>query len=131
MWARAALIDEFVQQEPREGAPATERTEVRVLYDGANLYVGILAFDSSPERVTATEMRRDGSQIANEDNFQIILDTFMDFRSAYMFIVSPLGAMLDQQVFREGEGSRRGTSSNTNLEWDGVWDASARRTAEG
>ena len=131
VWARAALIDEFVQQEPREGAPATERTEVRVLYDGANLYVGILAFDASPERVTATEMRRDGSQIANEDNFQIILDTFMDSRSAYMFIVSPLGAMLDQQVFREGEGSRRGTSSNTNLEWDGVWDASARRTAEG
>ena len=130
-WAQAALIDEFVQQEPLAGAPATQRTEVRVLYDGANLYLGILAFDSSPERVTATEMRRDGSQIANEDSFQIILDTFMDSRSAYMFVVSPLGAMLDQQVIREGEGSARGTSSNINLEWDGVWDASARRTPEG
>ena len=131
VWVQAALIDEFVQQEPFEGAPATQRTEVRVLYDGANLYVGVLAFDSSPERVAATEMRRDGSQITNEDNFQIILDTFMDSNSAYMFVVSPLGAMLDQQVFREGEGARRGTSSNTNLEWDGVWDASARRTPEG
>ena len=130
-WAQAALIDEFVQQEPLEGAPATERTEVRVLYDGANLYIGVLAFDSSPERVTATEMRRDGSQITNEDSFQIILDTFMDSRSAYMFVVSPLGAMLDQQVSREGEGSARGASSNINLEWDGVWDASARRTPEG
>jgi hypothetical protein len=130
-WAQAALIDEFVQQEPLSGAPATQRTEVRVLYDGANLYLGVLAFDSSPERVTATEMRRDGSQIANEDSFQIILDTFMDSRSAYMFVVSPLGAMLDQQVIREGEGSARGTSSNINLEWDGVWDASARRTPEG
>ena len=131
VWEQAALIDEFIQQEPLGGAPGTERTEVRVLYDGANLYVGVLAFDSSPERVNATEMRRDGSQIMNEDNFQIILDTFMDSRSAYMFVVSPLGAMLDQQVFREGEGARRGTSSNTNLEWDGVWDASARRTPEG
>ena len=131
VWGRAALIDEFVQQEPLEGAPATEWTEVRVLYDAANLYVGVLAFDSSPESVAATEMRRDGSQIRNEDNFQIILDTFMDSNSAYMFVVSPLGAMLDQQVVREGEGSARGTSSNINLEWDGVWDASARRTPEG
>ena len=131
VWAQAALIDEFVQQEPLEGAPATARTEVRVLFDGANLYVGLLAFDSSPERVAASEMRRDGSQITNEDNFQIILDTFMDSNSAYMFVVSPLGAMLDQQVVREGEGSARGTSSNINLEWDGVWDASARRTPEG
>ena len=131
VWGQAALIDEFVQQEPLEGAPATERTEVRVLFDGANLYVGVLAFDSSPQRVTATEMRRDGRQIMNEDSFQIILDTFMDSNSAYMFVVSPLGAMLDQQIFREGEGTRRGTSSNINLEWDGVWDASARRTPEG
>lgn len=131
VWARAALIKEFVQQEPNEGAPGTERTEVRVLYDGANLYVGVRAFDSSPENVVATEMRRDGSQILNEDSFQIILDTFMDSRSAYMFVVSPLGAMLDQQVFQEGEGGQRGVSSNINLEWDGVWDASARRTSEG
>ena len=131
VWARAALIEEFVQQEPNEGAPGTERTEVRVLYDGANLYVGVRAFDSSPEAVVATEMRRDGSQILNEDSFQIILDTFMDSRSAYMFVVSPLGAMLDQQVFQEGEGGQRGVSSNINLEWDGVWDASARRTSEG
>ena len=130
-WAQAALIDEFIQQEPLEGAPATQRTEVRVLFDGANLYVGVLAFDSSPEGVTATEMRRDGRQIMNEDNFQIILDTFMDSNSAYMFVVSPLGAMLDQQVVREGEGTQRGTSSNINLEWDGVWDTSARRTPEG
>ena len=130
-WEQAALIDEFVQQEPLEGAPATQRTEVRVLFDGASLYVGVLAFDSSPEGVTATEMRRDGRQIMNEDSFQIILDTFMDSRSAYMFVVSPLGAMLDQQVVREGQGTQRGTSSNINLEWDGVWDASARRTPEG
>ena len=85
VWGQAALIDEFVQQEPLEGAPATERTEVRVLFDGASLYVSVLAFDSSPQRVTATEMRRDGSQIMNEDSFQIILDTFMDSNSAYMF----------------------------------------------
>ena len=130
-WRGAPFIDEFVQQEPLEGEPGTVRTEVRVLYDRENLYLGLLAFDSSPESVVATEMRRDGPQIMNEENFQIIIDTYMDSRSAYMFVVSPLGAMLDQQVVQEGEGSRRGVSSNINLEWDGVWETSARRTAEG
>ncbi|MSR23231.1 MAG: hypothetical protein EXR92_06800 [Gemmatimonadetes bacterium] len=130
VWGRAALVDEFVQQEPREGAAASERTEVRVLYDGASLFLGVLALDSSPGSVAATDMRRDGTQILNEDNFEVILDTFMDSRSAYMFVVSPLGAMLDQQVFEEGEG-RQGSSSNVNREWDGVWEASAHRTPEG
>ena len=130
-WRGAPFIDEFVQQEPLEGQPGTVRTEVRVLYDSENLYLGLLAFDPSPESVVATEMRRDGPQIMNEENFQIIIDTFMDSRSAYMFVVSPLGAMLDQQVVQEGEGSRRGVSSNINLQWDGVWETSARRTAEG
>ena len=130
-WRGAPFIDEFVQQEPLDGQPSTVRTEVRVLYDSENLYLGLLAFDASPESVVATEMRRDGPQIMNEDNFQIIIDTFMDSRSAYMFVVSPLGAMLDQQVVQEGEGSSRGVSSNINLQWDGVWETSARRTAEG
>ena len=130
-WRAASLVTGFVQQEPFEGAPSSERTEVRVMYDGETLFVGLTAFDASPGDVIATEMRRDGGQILNEDNFQIILDTFMDSRSAYMFVVSPLGAMLDQQVFEEGSGGRRGTSGNVNLDWDGVWHAAARRTPEG
>jgi len=49
VWQRAAVIDQFIQQEPEEGAPATERTEVRVLYDGSNLYVGVRAYDVGVE----------------------------------------------------------------------------------
>lgn len=131
VWRTAAAIHEFIQQEPAEGAPATERTEVRVLYDERNLYVGIRAFDSVPGGVIATEMRRDSDRILDEDNFQIIVDTFNDSRSAYMFVTNPLGAKLDQQVFEEGEGGRRGTSSNINRDWDGVWHVSARRTPDG
>ena len=102
LWRSAVVIDQFIQQEPDEGAPATERTEVRVLYDGSSLFIGVRAFDSDPVGVVATEMRRDGNRILQEDNFQIILDTFMDLKSAYMFVVTPLGAQLDQQVFDEG-----------------------------
>jgi len=131
VWARASVIDQFVQQEPNEGAPATERTEVRVLYDGSSLFVAVHAFDTQPDQVIATEMRRDSNRILDEDNFEIILDTFMDSRSAYMFVVNPLGAQLDQQVFDEGGRDRRGSALAVNRDWDGVWAVSARRTDDG
>lgn len=131
VWRRAAVIREFTQQEPLEGAPATERTEVWVLYDQHNLYLAVHAFDSQPDGIIATEMRRDSDRLLNEDNFQVILDTFRDSRSAYMFVTNPLGARLDQQVSEEGEGGRFGVSSNINRDWDGVWHVSARRTPDG
>ena len=130
-WLAAAVIDEFIQQEPSEGDPATERTVVRLMYDEHALYVGVEAYDSIPHAVIATEMRRDSRQLLDEDNFQLILDTFNDSRSGYMFVTSPLGAKLEQQISEEGEGSRRGNSSNINLDWDGVWDVSAQRTDQG
>jgi len=130
VWASASVIDGFTQQEPAEGAPATERTEVRLLYDGSSLYIGVRAFDSSGSPI-ATELRRDANRILDEDNFQIILDTFRDYKSAYMFVVSPIGAQLDQQVFDEGGRDRRASARSVNRDWDGVWAASARRTDEG
>ncbi len=131
VWARAALIDQFVQQEPDEGAPATERTEVRLLYDGSNLYLGVRAVDSDPDGIVATEMRRDSPRILDEDNFQIILDTFNDSRSAFMFVTTPLGAKLEQQIFEEGEGRTFGLSANINRDWNGVWHVATGRTADG
>ena len=95
VWSQASVIDEFVQQEPVEGAPATERTEVLILYDSQNLYVGVRAFDSAPDGIISTEMRRDSNRILDEDSFQIILDTFNDSRSGYMFVTSPYGAKLE------------------------------------
>ena len=132
VWQSAALVDAFVQQEPSEGDPATEPTVVRLLYDARALYIGVEAFDSRPEAVIATEMRRDSPRLLDEDNFQIILDTFRDRRSGYMFVTSPLGAKLEQQVAEEGEGGFRGSNSpNVNVNWDGVWDVRARRTDDG
>ncbi len=134
VWRMARVIDEFVQQEPAEGAPATERTEVSVLYDSENLYLGMRAFDSQPDAIIATEMRRDSNRILDEDNFQIILDTFNDSRSGYMFVTSPLGAKLDQQISNEGGDSGRGPGrggGDVNRDWDGVWHVSVKRTDEG
>jgi hypothetical protein len=128
-WATAQVIDRFVQQEPQEGQPASDRTEVRVLYDAGRLYIGVRAFASLA--VSATEMRRDADRLFDEDNFQVILDTFHDSRNAYMFLTTPLGAKLEQQIFDEGEGGGRGTTANINRNWDGVWDAAARIDADG
>ena len=134
-WADAAVIDTFVQQEPQEGDAATERTIVHLMYDEHALYVGVEAHDSIPSGVIATEMRRDSRQLLDEDNFQLIVDTFHDSRSGYMFVTSPLGAKLEQQIAEEGEGGYRRSSSsinsNVNLDWDGVWDVAARRTDQG
>jgi hypothetical protein len=131
IWQRAALVDTFTQQEPVEGEPATERTEVRLLYDARALYIGVHAYDSNPAGVIATEMRRDSPRLLDEDNFQIIFDTFRDSRSGYMFVTNPLGAKLEQQVFEEGGGNARGAASNINTDWNGVWSAAARRTSDG
>ena len=131
VWLSAAVIDDFIQQEPSEGDPATERTVVRLLYDARALYIGVYAFDSAPNGVVATEMRRDSDRLFDEDNFQIILDTFHDSRSGYMFVTNPLGGKLEQQVAEEGEGGFGRNSPNVNVNWDGVWHVAARRTSEG
>jgi len=132
VWMLAPSISEFVQQEPSVGSPATEKTQVKLLYDDDALYLGVRAFDSDVDGVVSSEMRRDSDRILDEDYFALILDTFKDSRSGYMFVVSPLGAKLEQQVFEEGEGGRPGwPSPNINRNWDGVWEAGTRITEEG
>ncbi|HVQ12533.1 MAG TPA: DUF5916 domain-containing protein [Vicinamibacterales bacterium] len=135
VWKKAPLVEEFTQQEPREGAAASERTEVRVLYDGKTLHIGVHAFDLQPSSIVATEMRRDSDRLLDEDNFQIILDTFNDSRNGYMFVTTPLGAKLEQQISEEGEGNNRIgfglVNSNINKNWDGIWEVAARITDDG
>jgi len=131
IWQQASVITDFVQQEPQEGAPATEKTEVRLLYDGKSLFLGVHAYDRDPGGIVATEMRRDGNRIMDEDNFEVILDTFGDRRNGYMFVTTPLGAKLDQQVSDDGGIQRRGTGNSVNKDWDGVWYVRSRETSDG
>ena len=133
VWKKAAVVEEFVQQEPREGAPASERTEVRVMYDSRSLLIAVHAFDDDPSALVATEMRRDADRLLDEDSFALILDTFNDSRNGYMFVTTPLGAKLEQQISEEGEGNNRAglVNSNVNRNWDGVWDVATRITDDG
>ena len=112
----------FIQQDPDNGAPATEDTEVWVFYDNHNVYVAVRALDSRPGRIVANEMRRDNRNIWLNDNIIIALDTFLDRRSGYFFQTNPLGGVRDGLILDE---------ATNNFDWNTVWDVRSRRTEEG
>ena len=110
----------FVQQEPQEGLPATEKTEVWFLFDDTYVYVVARCWESEPGRIIATDMRRDAGAIGGgaNDAFAFTLDTFLDRRNASIFHVNPLGGRMDGQGTNERQWSQ---------DWNPVWAAAARR----
>ena len=106
-------IGDFVQIEPDAGAPATESTEARVLFDNDNLYVSARLWDRAPESVwVANEMRRDSFNVFQNELFGIVLDTFYDRRNGLLFTINPIGGRQDAQVTNE---------SSYNGDWNPVW----------
>src|SRR5262245_19696516 len=76
-WQQATLLADFVQSEPLEGQPASEKTEVRLLYDDRYIYVGVICYDSDPSQINISDTRRDAS-MSDMDSFQVIFDTYRD-----------------------------------------------------
>ena len=130
-WQQATPVGDFVQTEPTEGQPATERTEVRLLYDNTAVYVGVICYDTDPSKIVATDSRRD-SALNGQDSFQMILDTYHDRQSGFIFGTTPLGLQYDAQVRNEGETQSSGaptlgrtgggSGGGLNVNWDGSWD---------
>lgn len=127
LWQLAKTISGFRQQEPYEGQPATERTEVRILYSRHAVYFGIHCFDSDPSRIIASELRRDVSQDL-DDHFEILIDSNHGRRGAYVFQVNPLGTQMDGLIVEE---QRDNSSVDFDSGWDGVWTSEARIGADG
>ncbi|HSF20060.1 MAG TPA: DUF5916 domain-containing protein [Vicinamibacteria bacterium] len=134
VWKKGQLITDFVQAEPYEGQPATERTEVRIVYDNRNLYVGVVCYDNDPSGIIVTDSRRDAS-LDDTDSFQIILDTYLDRQNGFVFGTNPAGIEYDGQVTNEGEGgqgqpgsgrSQTGSGGGFNLNWDASWIVATR-----
>lgn len=121
-WKQAVPITNFTQRELEEGAPATERTEVRIVYDDRALYVGVWCYDNNPGNIIANQLKRD-FEASSEDNFELILDTYHDRRNGFLFIINPNGARFDALVTDEGE--------SVNRDWNGLWDARTTITSEG
>ena len=121
-WAQSEVGTGFMQHEPLDGVPATEQTEVRVVFTDSTIYFGIAAFDADPDAIIAKEMERD-SRIYQDDSIVLLLDTFHDRRNAYAFETNLNGARTDTLVTDEGR--------DLNLEWDGIWNVASRKTAAG
>lgn len=110
-WAAAEPITGFIQSMPDAGAPATEPTVVRILYDEEYLYIGALMLDSNPQGIIRQYLNQD-FETHDDDVFALTLDTFRDRRNSFMFLINPNGAVKDGQTFDN--------SRTINLAWEGV-----------
>jgi hypothetical protein len=121
-WESAPVARGFIQNDPREGQPATFDTEVRMVYDDVALYIGVFAKDDNPKAIIINELRKDFNT-GSGDSFQVVFDTFKDERNGYQFAINPAGAKWDAQMANEGR--------ENNSNWDGVWDVGTRIGEDG
>ncbi len=136
-WMEAQVLSDFVQREPMEGRPISERTEVRILADAEALYVGGWMFDRNPARIVLGETRRDAA-LNNSDAFLFVLDTYLDRQNGFVFGTTPAGIEYDGQIANEGQGGgggggrqQRGSGGGFNLNWDGSWEVATSQDANG
>ena len=110
-WRTAPDIAGFVQVEPRSGEAPTEATNVWIVYSRDALYIAVRCQDANPGEIVATDMRRDAS-VEENDNIQLVLDTYNDHRNAYYFATNAAGALVDGRITENREPA---------TEWDGIW----------
>lgn len=124
-WLAAGEATDFFQYEPNEGKPSTEKTSVRVLYDDNYIYIGAWLYDSEPNRIVRKLARRDDEVEA--DAFAVMIDSYYDRKTAYVFSVNASGSVMDGVITNDGQGGfgggRRRGSMSINKSWDAVWKA--------
>ncbi len=142
VWQTVQPYANFTQQDPVEGAAASEKTEVRMIVGQGHVYLSIIAFDSDPSKIIVSQARRDAS-LSETDSVVMVFDTFNDNQNAFVFGTNPLGIEYDGQVAREGQssgvsfgttsgvGTQRGGISAFNPNWDGDWTVRAQITERG
>ena len=121
VWTTASPATDFTQRDPIDGEPASERTEIRVLYDEEALYFGVMCFDSRPERIVARLARRDDE--VSSDWASVRIDADRDGLTAYEFSFNPAGVKVDILQYDDGE--------EEDETWDAVWDLQVSRGESG
>ena len=121
-WAQADAADTFTQTDPKEGAPPSGRTVVRVLAGSKALVIGVVCDDPDPSGIVSFSVRRD-APLTSEDHLRMVFGPFLDGRSGYVFSVNPSGARYDALINPGGE--------TENADWDGIWEAATTRTETG
>jgi TolB-like protein len=123
VYEKVPAVSGFIQHQPLEGAPATEKTEAWVFFDRDHLYVSARCWDSSPEsQWVVNEMRRDSVNIVQNEYFLFLLDTFYDRRNGILFNINPIGGRMDGQITDE---------RTWNGDWNPIWEVRTGRFANG
>ena len=126
-WKVAPVISGFRQEQPDEGQPVSENTEVRIVFTRDMLYIGVVCFDRDPTSIVVTDARRDGG-LDETDSFRIIFDTYRDRQNGFVFGTNPAAVEYDAQVTNEGQGGgglsgqQGGSGGGFNINWDGAWE---------
>jgi len=121
VYTQVPAFSGFIQADPAEGEPETERTEAYVLFDNRNVYVAFRCWDSHADTLVATEMRRDNNRINQSDHVAVSFDTFYDGRNGYQFTLTAAGGLRDGTIVDEG----------IEVDWNGVYEARAARDDQG
>ncbi len=143
-WQSAPVMRDFIQREPSDGEPASENTEVRILYDRDAIYVAVWAYDSRAAEIVPGEAIRD-YEVTDADAVIMVFDTFKDEQNGFVFGTTPAGIEYDGQVASAGSGggfflgggsnsSRRfqaGAGGGFNKNWDGSWEVASSQDGEG
>lgn len=120
VWLRAPAATEFTQRDPDEGKPVTERTELRIAFDAAALYVGVRLYDREPSRIARQLSRRDTE--AEADGFTLFLDPHHDHLTGAAFSVTAAGVQADSTIYND---------SWQDNAWDAVWESAVKIDASG
>lgn len=120
-WKVAPVARDFVQFDPVEGAPPSDLTEVRILYDDGELYFGVFCYDAHPESLITQLTRRDRTTQA--DRFSVIIDSYHDHNTAFLFSGSVSGVQTDGVLSQDGR--------LYDVQWDAVWEFNAKSVSDG
>ena len=115
-WAQATVISDFEQIQPGNGTPPSEPTEFRVAIDGEYLYIGARLRDSDPAGIKRTQLVQ-GAMVTNDDHVQVLLDTYNNRRTGYVFYLNPNGVLRDGLLLG---------GMSYNMDWDGIWEGQAQ-----
>ena len=144
VWDGAPAMAGFTQREPQDGQPASERTEVRIVYDNNAIYIGVWAWDSDAAQIIPGDRIRD-TEVSESDAILLAFDTYNDDQNAFVFGTTPSGIEYDGQVANEGRGggfflgggfnaqrrAQSGAGGGFNKNWDGSWNVATSRDARG
>ena len=131
VWQEIETVGELIQTRPNFGAPASEKTDIRIAYTAEVFYLSVICYDANPEGLVVSDARRDAN-LDNTDAFLFILDTYKDGQNGFIFGTNSLGVQYDAQVDNEGQGNfnpnrqQAGTIGGFNLNWDASWEVATQ-----